>query len=155
MRNTQEIIGCYISITEGNYNANQKTKDIASEQGDLFKDYIFGEKGISEVLKKMKHQDYGQDIELILFQFYVNPLPIEIENLKDIENYKKKEKAIGVPVIINNENFFSKSKQERLVFLKQIIISKLDLLAQVVANKKLDTNTELLKSDLEKLLANI
>jgi hypothetical protein len=72
--------------------------------------------------------------------------------LNEIENYRKKEKSIGVPVIVDNENFFSKSKEARHAFLKQSIFKKLDVLTEVVKKKKLDTKMDLLKSDLEKIL---
>jgi hypothetical protein len=62
------------------------------------------------------------------------------------------EKAIGIPIIVNDENFFNKSEEGRYSFLKQSIFQKLELLAEVVRKKKLDTKMDLLKSDLQKLL---
>ena len=149
---SENILGCFISCPAVYYDADQKTKDLASEQGELFRAYIWGEKGICETLKKLKHQDYGEDLILILFQFYVCPLPIELEDLKEIERYRKKEKAISIPIIVNNENFFSKSEEARYAFLKQSILKKLDLLAEIVKRRKLDTKMDLLKSDLEEVL---
>lgn len=149
---SENILGCYVSCPAVYYDADQKTKDLASEQGELFLAYIWGEKGICDTLKKLKHQDYGKDLILILFQFYVSPLPIELKNLKEIERYRKKEKSIGIPVIANNENFFSKSEEARNTFLKQSIFGKLDLLAEIIKKRKLDTKIDLLKSDLGKLL---
>ena len=72
--------------------------------------------------------------------------------MKAIEPYRKKEKSIGVSIIVNNENFFSRSEDERYTFLKQSMLLKLDLLAEVVKQKKLDTNIVLLQSDLQKIL---
>jgi hypothetical protein len=77
---------------------------------------------------------------------------MELQKLKEIEPYRAKEKAIGIPIIVTDENFFSKSEEGRHSFLKQSILQKLDLLAEVVKKKKLDTNMEQLKSDLQKLL---
>jgi len=151
MEENENILGCYVSTTIGNYNDDQKARDLASEKGKSFRTYIWGEKGICDTLKKLKHKDYGKDLILALFQFYVNPLPIQLENLKEIESYRKKEKSIGIPVIVNNENFFSKSEEARYVFLKQSIFQKLDVLAEVIKKKKLDTKIDLLKSDLEKI----
>src|ERR1700722_9533620 len=152
MKENENILGCYVSITLGKYDDDQKAKDLASEQGELFRAYIWGEKGICDTLKKLKHQDYGKDLILILFQFYVNPISIQLENLKEIERYRKKEKSIGIPVIVNNENFFNKSEEARHAFLKQSIFRKLDLLTEIVKKKKFDTKIDLLKSDLERLL---
>ena len=117
-----------------------------------FSPYIWGENGISDTLKKLKHEDYGKDLVLVLFQFNVKPTAIELQRLKEIESYRAKEKAIEIPIIINDENFFSKSEKGRYSFLKQSIEQKLDLLAEVVKKKKLDTNMEQLKTDLQKIL---
>ena len=99
-------------------------------------------------IKKLNQDDYGKDLKLALFQFYVNPIPIMEQALKEIEAYRKSEKSIGIPIVVNDKNFFSNSEEERYGFLKQSILQKLDLLAEVVKKKKLDTNMELLKSDL-------
>jgi len=152
MNENLNILGCYVSITSGKAEDSNEAKDFASQQGSIFRTYIWGEKGISNTLKTLKHENYGNDMNLILFQFYVNPIAYELEHLKEIENYRKKEKSIGIPVIVNNENFFSKSEQKRFEFLKQAIFEKLDLLNNLIKKKKLDTNIELLKADLQKIL---
>ena len=152
MNNDTEIFGCYVSITLAMPTADQKTKDLFNEQGKLFRSYIWGEKGVSDILKKLKHEDYGNDLKLILFQFYVNPIPCELEHLEPIERYRKKEKSIGIPIVVNNDNFFSKSEEERYHFLQQSIFEKMDILAEVVKRKKLDTKMDLLKSDLKRIL---
>lgn len=152
MEEKDKFIECFVSVTHPYHHASQQVKDLAVEQGKLFRSYIWGENAISNTLKKLRSENYGKDLMIILFQFYVNPLPIELQNLKGIENYRKKEKAIGIPIIVTDENFFSKSEEERCNFLKQSIIQKMDLLAEVVKKKKLDTNMEQLKVDLEKIL---
>ena len=45
-----------------------------------------------------------------------------------------------------------KTENERYEFLKQAILQKMELLTEVVKKRKLDTNMDLLKSDLEKSL---
>jgi hypothetical protein len=152
MNDSNNILGCYVSVTQAYPDADQQTKDLATEQGRLFRTYIWGEKGICDTLKKLPHVDYGKDLILALFQFYVNPIPIMEQNLKEIEAYRKKEKSIGIPIIVNDKNFFSQSEEGRYSFLKQSILQKIDLLAEVVRQKKLDTKIDLLKSDLQKIL---
>lgn len=147
-----KFIGCFVSYPSLHYDADQKTKDLAKEQGDLFSTYLWGEGGISDALKKLKNETYGKDLMIILFQFYVNPIRFELQNLKEIESYRKKEKSIAIPIIVTDENFFSKSEKGRFSFLKQSILQKLDVLAEVVKKKKLDTNMELLKADISKIL---
>jgi hypothetical protein len=154
MHDKSNILGCYISGPPIYYDADQRTKDLASEQEKTFPPYIWGEKGISDTLKKLNHKDYGKDLILVLFEFYVSPLSFQLPHLKKIGSYRKKEKSIGIPVIVNNENFFSKSEEARFTFLKQSIFQKVDILAEVIKRRKLDTKIDLLKSDLEKILRN-
>ena len=134
------ILGCYVSSTA------------VDSSGPLFREYIWGIQGICGTLKKLKYRDYGKDVIMILFQFYVNPIPYEQQNLKEVESFRKKERSIGVPIIINNENFFIKSEAERFIFLKESIFKKLDILEQLFRKKKLDTKMDLLKDDLKKIL---
>lgn len=135
------IIGCFASTNMGD------------KQGVLFRTYFWGDEGIGNVLKALSYENYGNAMKRILFQFYVNPIPYEQQNLKEIESYRVREKAIGIPIIVTNENFFSKSEEGRYSFIKQSILQKLDLLSEVMKKKKLDTKMDLLKADLEKLLS--
>lgn len=143
MREGNNILGCFISA-----GMNDKT-------AETFNAYIWGDEGLSIQLKALKNETYGIDMDFVLLKFYVNPIPYLLEHLKEIENYRKKEKAIGIPIIVNEDNFFSKTEDERYQVLKDSIIQKLDLLATVVKKKKLDTNMELLKSDVAKVLNEI
>ncbi len=149
MRDTTNIFGCFFKVGFDPNLSEQDFMDLAN----AFKSYIWGENGICDTLKKLKHEDYGKDMVLALFQFYVKPTSIELQKLKEIETYRKNEKSIGLPIIVNDENFFSKPEEGRYSFLKQIILQKLDLLAEVVKKDKLDTKMEQLKFDLDKLLA--
>ena len=152
------IFGCFVSCPATIYDPNKTEIERLAEQEFLseicqkFRSYIWGEKGIDKFLKTLIYENYGNDMEIILFQFYVNPIQYLLQNLKEIESYRKKEKAIGIPIIVNDENFFNKSEKERYRFLKESILQKMDLLTEVVKKKKLDTNMDLLKSDLQKVL---
>lgn len=152
MENKDNFFGCFVSITHPYPDVSQQEKDLAVEQAKLFHNYIWGEKGICEILHKLNQNDYGKDLKLALFQFYVNPIEYELNNLKEIEPYRKNEKSIGIPIVINYKNFFSQTDEGRNEFLKKSIFQKLELLTEVVKKKKLDTNVDLLKSDLHKVL---
>jgi hypothetical protein len=145
----ENILGCFFKIGFDPRLSEQEAMNLAN----TFRAYIWGEKGICDTLKKLKHEDYGKDLILALFEFNVNPTPIEVEKLKEIGSYRKNEKSIGIPIIVNDENFFSKSEEGRYSFLKQSIFQKLELLTEAVKKKKLDTKMDLLKADLEKLLS--
>lgn len=152
MSDSKNILGCFVSGPSLYHDANQEQEKLAEEQGSLFRSYIWGTKSISEILKKLKHEDYGKDIVLILFQFYLNPISYELQGLKEIENYRKSERSIGIPIIVTDENFFNKSDEDRYKFLHKAILEKIDLLAEVVRKKKLDTKIDLLRKDLQNIL---
>lgn len=149
MEMKDNIFGCFFKV---GFDPNLSEQDFTAI-ANTFKTYIWGDKGICDTLKKLKHADYGEDLVLALFQFNVNPTFMELQKLKEIEPYRKNERAIGIPIIVNDENFFSKSDEERYSFLKQSILQKLDLLTEVVKKKKLDTKMDLLKADLQKVLS--
>jgi hypothetical protein len=159
MEEKNKFLGCFISGPATIYDVNKTEKERTEEQthnseiNKLFCSYIWGENGINKTLIKLRSEEYGKDLSIILFQFYLNPIPYELEHLKEIEPYRKNEKSIGIPIIVTDENFFSKSEEERYSFLKQAILQKIDLLAEVVKKKKLDTRMDLLKSDIEKILS--
>ncbi|OCB70732.1 hypothetical protein B0A79_13870 [Flavobacterium piscis] len=142
MNDNENILGCFVSA------------NIGDVMGPEFRSYIYGENKIEKTLKILKNKDYGQDLKLILFQFYINPIPYLLNNLKEIESYRKKEKSIGIPIVINEDNFFSKNESERYDFIRESLLHKIDLLAEVSKKNKLDINIELLKSDLKKILIN-
>jgi hypothetical protein len=150
--NDDAILGCFVSgpALYPEYIGTETQKE-AKQRGEAFTSYIWGPLGIRDPLSTLKRQDYGKDLQLVLFQFYVLPLIEELAVLKDIGRYRPKERSVGIPVIIHDENFFNRSDFERRKFLKDVILEKLDLLARVVKRNKLDTNIELLRSDVEGL----
>ena len=145
------ILGCFVSITNEASGLDSMRK-IADEKGNSFRNYIWGQNGIKEKLILLKRENYGNDMNLILLEFYVNPIPYLRQNLKEIESYRKKEKAIGIPIIITDDNFFSKTEEERYRFLKESILTKMDLLETVVKKRKLDTDVKKLKADIDRIL---
>lgn len=140
MKTNNSFISFFISSTLGD------------EKGSIFHSYVWGDQGIGHLLKPLKHEIYGQDLLIILFQFYVNPEKYLLDNLIEIESYRKKEKSIGIPVIITESNFFKKSEMQRLTFLRNTIIDKLYLLKKVIESHQLDVNIQLLRVDIEKIL---
>jgi hypothetical protein len=148
MNNDKNIFGCFFKV---GFDPSLTEHDFAN-LANTFKGYIWGDKGICDTLKKLNSEDYGNDLKLALFQFNVKPTAIELQRLKEIEPYRANEKAIGIPIIVNDANFFSKSEEGRYRFLKQSILQKMDLLEDVVKKKKLDTNMAQLKTDLQKIL---
>lgn len=119
---------------------------------ELVKDYLWGDNGLDKKLKSLKWKEYGQDFELILFQFYVKPTREQRDVLRNIENYRKKEKSIGIPVIIDEDNFFKRDNVDRQTFIKKTILDRLELLREKVKRNKLDLDISRLKGDVKKLL---
>lgn len=151
MEDNKNIFGCFVSGSSTNYNDSQVIRDLAKSKGKEFRKYIWGDNGISEPLKKLQYEDYGKDVKMVLFQFYVNPIPYLEENLKKSEIYRKREKSMGVPIIVNDENFFEKNEKDRYRFLMESIFDAVKIVEKIVEDKNLDTNMQLLKEDLEKV----
>ena len=145
------ILGCFVSGPATYHDDDAGTREFLRRKGEVFDSYIWGSLGIRDPLNTLKRQDYGQDLQLVLFQFYVLPLIEELAVLKDMGRYRPKERSVGIPVIIHDKNFFDRSDFERRRFLKDVILEKLDLLAVVIKRNKLDTNIALLRSDVERL----
>jgi hypothetical protein len=146
------ILGCFVASGYAYAEDSQEIKSKSIANGEIFDSYIYKEKGVYEIISRLERDNYGRDMELILFQFHVNPIPYILPYLKEIESYRKKEKSIGVTIIITDENFFNKYEQERYDFIKTSIMQKMDLVEEVVKKKKLDTDMELLKKDLVAVL---
>ena len=121
---------------------------------ELVNTYLWGTNGLKEQLGDLKWQSYGEDFCLILFQIYVRPIPYLRENLKEIESYSRKEKSIAIPLILDDDNFFSLGEIDKRKFICLEISRKLELLSHVVKRKKLDLKVKKLTTDTEMILCN-
>ncbi len=144
------IFGCFVSGPSLLWNATQEDERKAEEKGQAFRKYIWGDHGIDEILKQVINIEYGKDIRLILFQFYLNPIEYELENLDKTAGYRKREKSIGANIIVTDDNFFDRSNEEKITFLESKIINALSQLEKDYKDK-LDTRFDLLIRELRKL----
>ena len=140
------ILAFFLSYPSLPIDASDEASEEAIKRGDEFRTYIWGEMGIDVLLKSLSYIDYGKDLKRILFQFYIMPCDYEQIHIKEIEQYRKKEKAIGIPIIVKR-SFFQFSETERREFLVSSMLSKFNILGNVVKNKKLDTNMTKLVHD--------
>ena len=113
------IFACFVSYPSLVADVSEQTKDEAIKKGDMFRSYIWGEAGLDRFLKKIQYSDYGQDLKRILFQFYVLPCDYERVHIRNIENYRKREKAIGISIIIESD-FFSIFRCPKKMYLSVI-----------------------------------
>ena len=127
------IFGFYASFNFG---------EIDSE---LIKSYVWGEKGLKNKLIHLKWKNFGTDLKLILFEIYVRPIPYARKNIKPIGSYRRKEQSVGIPIILDDQNFFELNENDRQLFFKNTILEKLELLADKIKRNKLDTNISKLK----------
>ena len=140
------ILAFFLSYPSLPIDAPEDVSEEAIKKGDEFRSYIWGEKGIVVFLKSLSFVDYGKDLKRILFQFYIMPCDYERIHIKEIEQYRKNEKAIGIPIFVER-SFFQFSETERREFLVSSMLSKFTILGNVVRNKKLDTNMTKLVHD--------
>ena len=140
------ILSFFLSYPSLPIDVPEDVSEEAIKKGDVFRSYIWGEKGIDVHLKSLSYVDYGKDLKRILFQFYIMPCDYERIHIKEIEQYRKKEKAIGIPIVVER-SFFQFSETERKEFLVSSMLAKFNVLRNVVKNKKLDTNMTKLVHD--------
>jgi hypothetical protein len=118
------------TIEDGNLIGFYASFGFDDNDEELVKTYLWGDNGLKDKLKSLKWQEYGQDVHLILFQFYVKPIQYLRDNLREIENYRRKEKSIGISLIIDEQNFFKLDATDGQVFLKKAILNKLEILKE-------------------------
>ena len=119
---------------------------------ELVKSYLWSDIGLTNKLAHLKWKNYGNDLKLILFQIHVKPVPYERKSLKEIENYSRKEKSIGVPIILDHANFFKLTETEQQQFFVETIIDKLALVELKVKRNKLDFDITRLISDVKETM---
>lgn len=113
------ILAFFLSYPSLPIDASDEVSDEAIKRGDEFRTYIWGEKGIDVLLKSLSYVDYGKDLKRILFQFYIMPCDYERIHIKEIEQYRKNEKAIGIPIIIERSfSNFQKQREENFLYLQ-------------------------------------
>lgn len=148
MRTEENIFGCFFKV---GFDPNLNEQDF-KKIADTFRNYIWGENKLCNNLASLKYEHYGKDLALILLQFNVKPTLAEIQKLREIEPYRKKEKSIGVPIIVDDNNFFDRTEEGRFNYLRQSILEKLELLTLVIKKRDLDTKIDLLKEDVARIL---
>ena len=139
-KNDENIIGFFASFNAG------------ETDQELVKDYLWSDSGLKNKLSHLKWKNYGEGFKIILFQIYVKPIPYLRQNLKEIENYRPKEKSIGIPVILDNENFFNLSESDRQQFFAETIVEKLGLVELKVKRNKLNFDIVRLIADVKKAM---
>lgn len=139
-----KIIGFFVSYQSLIAGFTVYEKEKVEKQGKLFEDYVWHNlDSLDKKLGNIAFSDFGFDLELILFEFYINPLEYEKNYHKnEIGNYNKNEKSVGIPVFVTDELFFNRKEYERKQFLNEIISKKLLLLKEVIKKKKLDTDID-------------
>jgi hypothetical protein len=127
------ILGFYASFNFG------------ETDSELIRSYLWSENGLKNKFKSLKWHDFGTDLKLILFEIYVRPIAHERKNIKPIGNYRRKEQSVGIPIILDDNNFFGLEENERELYFKNTILEKLELLTEKIKRNKLDTNITELK----------
>lgn len=93
----------------------------------------------------------SNDLRFILVSLYVNPPESLAPHIKDIEKYDSGDRSIGMSIIINND-FFNKEESERLKYLRDMILNRLNQLSLSIAKKRFDIDMSQLINDVESAL---
>jgi len=152
MDKKENLFGCFVSGPTVMYGMDETEQEGLRQKAKEFRNFIWGEKGIDSNLKELINYEYGNDISLILIKFYLLPLPIELDEIKQVENYSKKDKSIAGGVIVNDENFFLKNEIERTSFIRDSIFELIKLFSESKSLNKFDTRFDLILRELNNQL---
>lgn len=140
----RNVIGYFHSL-EVPYNATEE-QEVALEQKRI--EFVVSIDKVKDRTDLLDYRDYGTDLHLILFQFHLFPNDETLSLYKGVENYRSKEKSIGINISIDNQ-FFKFSDQERRRFLNDMMLDRMKELVQRLSRKKLDFEFEKLLKDFE------
>lgn len=113
------ILAFFLSYPSLPIDASEEASEEAIKRGDEFRTYIWGENGIDVFLKSLSYVNYGKDLKRILFQFYIMPCDYERIHIKEIEQYRKNEKSIGIPIVVERSfSSYPKQREENFLYLR-------------------------------------
>ena len=132
------MIGYYISCGD-------------TEVCDVFTPYVGMGKGIGiQIESVMKKENYGNDMELLLIQYYVEGrFSSYLPSQPKLGNYVKKNKDIAVAIGVTRAQFHSRNEFERREFIFDITLNAIKLFNERLIKKKLDINFDKLLCDFQ------
>lgn len=139
------MLGVYASFE----NSKDEDPQMGSERILLFRKYLWGEDAQGGLAAKLKtlNRSYGDGLNIVLFQFKVLPIGVSDEEGRTLENFRPKEKSIGVWIPITDGNFFDKNQSQRDNYVANEIIGGLKDLRLRMSHKDNNVNIERLISD--------
>jgi hypothetical protein len=144
------IFGYYVSY-EHRYDFTSEEEEKYNAKSKTVNDIVWGEAGIKKKTADILTRDYGTDIDLILFEIYVTPNDDVIDLLSRVHKYKKKEKAFGLPIIVNEVEFrLAKGRLQKL--LENKLLEELDKIQPYIKQKAMKIDVEKLTNDLRQSL---
>ncbi|UOE40229.1 hypothetical protein MTP09_09920 [Chryseobacterium suipulveris] len=113
---------------------------VIEKQGNEFQKLLWGENGLEERLSSVNTHNFEGNIDLVLFEFYLNPIDnLAIKIDKKPIDYRQNEKALGIRISITNDNFFN-LKEDKIKLLLGLMIEKVNLLNDFIKSKKIEFN---------------
>lgn len=132
------IIGFFVSSNMGDKNSQK------------FRDFLWKEFALSNKLSVLDKSDYDGGLDIILFEFYINPYGSVIRNLGF--KYVKKEKAIKYPIIITDK-ILDKTGKELEKSILNLFNLELDKLKIQLEKENLNFSMDIIISDIRKILS--
>ncbi len=150
MNENKPLLGCFVSGPTQVHGETEIILEQKEKKAQIFRNHIWGHNGIDKYFKRLGINKYGEDLNLILFQFYVEPLSIEKSSIKEKDSYRSKEKSLGVNLIFESD-FFEFNENERRDIIFNSVISKLCSIKEPLLKRSLDTDIESIIQDLKNL----
>ena len=121
---------------------------------EVFTPYVWDKYGFDTLLKSKLQQNYGNDMSLLLIQYYVEgEFSSYLPEQPKVGNYMKKSKDIIVAIGVTREVFHDKDEFQRREFIIDSTIDAIKLVKGKLIKKKLDIDFDKLMSDVQEVAA--
>ena len=118
----------------------------------MFSPYVWDKHGLDTLMKKKLAKNYGNDMELLLIQYYVEGkfssyMPVQPK----LGNYMKKSRDISIAIGVLREKFHNRNEFERREFIVDSTVNAIKMVKDRLRKKKLDVDFDKLIQDVEQV----
>lgn len=151
MQETERIFQLMIHLPSVSLTAFAPQESGAMSAGGAFRDFLFHETRIADVLKEVRASAYGADLRRIVLNFHITPSAEDLQDVRPTSDFRKRDHAVEVGIVVERE-FFAWSLEERRTWVIDRILERVEALRPLVARRKLDTRFDALIGDLRAAL---
>ena len=119
----------------------------------MFSPYIWGPSGLGTLLEPLRQKPYGDDLILLLIQFYVEGqfsyfyFPSQFK----VKNYSTKNRDIAVVIPVTRSVFHEASEEQRREFVLRSTLEAISAVRARLEKRKVNVDFDRLVKDVEEI----